>query len=62
VGEEPRVGSAFKLTGNFFIVAAIETLAEGMTLGDWNGIRRRDLLSFFDYMLPGTRVQGGLST
>ena len=29
VGDEPRLGSVMKLTGNFFIVSFIEIIAEG---------------------------------
>ena len=29
VGDEPRLGSVMKLTGNFFIVSFIEIVAEG---------------------------------
>ena len=32
VGDEPRLGSVMKLTGNFFIVSFIEIIAEG---GGW---------------------------
>ena len=32
VGDEPRLGSVMKLTGNFFIVSFIEIVAEG---GAW---------------------------
>ena len=31
VGDEPRLGSVMKLTGNFFIVSFIEIVAEGGT-------------------------------
>ena len=40
VGEEPYQANVMKITGNFFIVSCIETIAEGMTLAEKNGISR----------------------
>ena len=40
VGDEPYKANVMKITGNFFIVSCIETLAEGMTLAEKNGISR----------------------
>ncbi len=40
VGDEPYQASVMKITGNFFIVSCVETLAEGMTLAEKNGISR----------------------
>ena len=40
VGSEAYMASVMKLSGNFFIAATIETIAEGMTLAEKNGISR----------------------
>jgi len=40
VGDEPYQASVMKITGNFFIVSCVETIAEGMTLAEKNGISR----------------------
>lgn len=40
VGTEPYQASVMKITGNFFIVSCVETIAEGMTLAEKNGISR----------------------
>lgn len=41
VGEEPYKANVMKITGNFFIVACVETIAEAMTLAEKNGIPRQ---------------------
>lgn len=43
VGEEAHLANVMKITGNFFIVSCIETIAEGMTLAEKNGIPRSAL-------------------
>ena len=40
IGSEPYMASVMKLSGNFFIAATIETIAEGMTLAEKNGVSR----------------------
>ena len=40
VGDEPHLANVMKITGNFFIVSCVETIAEGMTLAEKNGIPR----------------------
>lgn len=40
VGDEPYQANVMKITGNFFIVSCVETIAEGMTLAEKNGISR----------------------
>ena len=49
-----------KLTGNFYIAAAIELIAEGMTMGERAGLSRETLLEYYSYMFPGAIA--GLST
>lgn len=41
MGEEPYKANVMKITGNFFIVSCIETIAEAMTLAEKNGISRQ---------------------
>lgn len=53
VGDDPRLGSVMKLVGNFHIASIIELIAEGMTLGESNGLSRDTLLQFYSFMLPG---------
>ena len=53
VGDEARLGNIMKLTGNFYIAAAIELIAEGMNMGERAGLSRDTLLEFYSYMLPG---------
>ena len=53
VGDEARLGNVMKLTGNFYIGAAIELIAEGMTMGERAGLSRETLLEYYSYMLPG---------
>ena len=47
VGEEPYKANVMKITGNFFIVSCIETIAEGMTLAEKNGITRQAFASAY---------------
>lgn len=53
VGEDPRLGSVMKLTGNFNIASIVELIGEGMTLGERSGLSRDHLLQFYSFMLPG---------
>lgn len=40
IGPDAYMASVMKLSGNFFIAATIETIAEGMTLAEKNGVSR----------------------
>lgn len=40
IGSDPYMASVMKLSGNFFIAATIETIAEGMVLAEKNCISR----------------------
>ena len=42
-----------QLTGNFFIVAMTELIAEGMTLAEKNGVARESVLTFLKECFPG---------
>jgi 3-hydroxyisobutyrate dehydrogenase-like beta-hydroxyacid dehydrogenase len=44
VGAEPKMANVVKLCGNFMIMAAIESLAEAMTLAAKNGVEKAVLL------------------
>lgn len=44
VGEAPRMANVVKLCGNFMIMAAIEAMAEAMTLAARNGVEKSVLL------------------
>lgn len=50
VGAKPSNANLVKLCGNFMILAAIESLAEAMTLADAGGVPKRQLLE----VLTGT--------
>ncbi len=58
VGDEARLGNVMKLTGNFYIGAAIELIAEGMTMGERAGLSRETLLEYYSYMFPGGDAHG----
>ncbi|EIE26757.1 3-hydroxyisobutyrate dehydrogenase family protein [Coccomyxa subellipsoidea C-169] len=57
-GDDPRAGSAMKLVGNFFISSWIELAAEGMTLGEKNGVARETVLDFITRLFPGFITTG----
>ena len=40
IGSEAYMASVMKLCGNFFIAACIDTIAQGMTLAEKNGVSR----------------------
>lgn len=50
--EDVARACAFKLVGNFFVVGTIELLAEGLTLGDKNGVASADVLKLVELMFP----------
>ncbi|MGA1797355.1 NAD(P)-dependent oxidoreductase [Sphingomonas sp. 4RDLI-65] len=50
IGETPSAANLVKLSGNFMIMAAVEAMAEAMTLAEKGGIDRRMLLD----VLTGT--------
>lgn len=53
LGDEARKGYVMKLVGNFFINNLSEWIAEGMTLGDKNGIPRETMLQYLNSCFPG---------
>ena len=56
VGAEPKMANAIKLCGNFMIMAAIESLAEAMTLAAKNGVEKSVLLDVLTNTLFGAPV------
>ncbi|MEG3082366.1 NAD(P)-dependent oxidoreductase [Sphingomonas sp. PB2P12] len=50
IGDTPSAANLVKLSGNFMIMAAIEAMAEAMTLAEKGGVDRRTLLD----VLTGT--------
>lgn len=57
-GDDVRAGNAMKLVGNFFIVSFVELLAEGMALGEKNGVQRQWVLDFITRLFPGHITKG----
>lgn len=56
IGERPERANVVKLSGNFLIMAAIESLAEAMTLAAKNGIERAAFLEIMTETLFGAPV------
>jgi 3-hydroxyisobutyrate dehydrogenase-like beta-hydroxyacid dehydrogenase len=56
VGAEPKMANVVKLCGNFMIMAAIESLAEAMTLAAKNGVDKAVLLEVLTNTLFGAPV------
>jgi 3-hydroxyisobutyrate dehydrogenase-like beta-hydroxyacid dehydrogenase len=56
VGEHPAAANIIKLSGNFMIMAVIETLAEAMTLAERHGVDKAVLLDVLTGTLFGARV------
>lgn len=46
-GEEPGAANIVKLTGNFMIMASMETMAEAFTLAEKHGLDREQVADFF---------------
>ena len=46
-GDDPGAANVVKLSGNFMILSAIETMAEAQALAEKNGVDRAALASFF---------------
>ena len=58
VGEEPYLANVLKLVGNFFVIAAIETLGEAFTLAEKGGLRHETVLELITALLPVPLFQG----
>lgn len=62
-GEQATVAHVVKLTGNFMIASAIETMSEAMTLVQKNGVERQAFLDFFSqtiFAAPIYQNYGGM--
>lgn len=46
-GQEPGAANVVKLTGNFMIMASMETMAEAFTLAEKHGLDREQVANFF---------------
>ena len=46
-GEDVKAANVLKLTGNFMIMASMETMAEAFTLAEKNGLDRKQVANFF---------------
>jgi len=63
VGTQPSAANLVKIGGNFMIMAAIEAMAEAMTLVEAGGVGRRDMLEVLTGTLfdaPVYKVYGGI--
>ena len=58
VGEEPHLANVLKLVGNFFVIAAIETLGEAFTLAEKGGLQNETVLELLRALLPVPLFQG----
>lgn len=47
-----------KLVANFFIMSITELIAEGMTLGEKNGLQRESVVTFLKESFPGPIMTG----
>ncbi|QAY78379.1 NAD(P)-dependent oxidoreductase [Sphingosinicella sp. BN140058] len=56
IGETPSAANLVKLSGNFMIMAAIEAMAEAMTLAEKGGVARETLLEVLTGTLFGSPV------
>ena len=58
VGEEAHLANVLKLVGNFFVIAAIETLGEAFTLAEKGGLKSETVLDLIQALLPVPLFQG----
>jgi len=58
VGEEAHLANVLKLVGNFFVIAAIETLGEAFTLAEKGGLKNETVLDLIQALLPVPLFQG----
>jgi 3-hydroxyisobutyrate dehydrogenase-like beta-hydroxyacid dehydrogenase len=56
VGDAPPAANLVKLSGNFMIMAAVEAMAEAMTLAEKGGVDRRTLLDVLTGTLFGAPI------
>jgi 3-hydroxyisobutyrate dehydrogenase-like beta-hydroxyacid dehydrogenase len=58
IGDEPHLASTLKLVGNFFVISAIETLSEALTLAEKAGLPVERVLDVIRALLPVPLFQG----
>jgi 3-hydroxyisobutyrate dehydrogenase-like beta-hydroxyacid dehydrogenase len=58
VGNEPHLANVLKLVGNFFVISAIETLSEALTLAEKAGLEVDRVLEVVKALLPVPLFQG----
>jgi 3-hydroxyisobutyrate dehydrogenase-like beta-hydroxyacid dehydrogenase len=56
IGEKPSAANLVKLSGNFMIMAAVEAMAEAMTLVEKGGVERQALLEVLTETLFGAPI------
>ena len=56
IGEKPSAANLVKLSGNFMIMAAVEAMAEAMTLAEKSGVDRATLLEVLTGTLFGSPI------
>ena len=56
IGDKPSAANLMKLSGNFMIMAAVEAMAEAMTLAEKGGVDRQTLLEVLTGTLFGAPV------
>ncbi|RMB36042.1 3-hydroxyisobutyrate dehydrogenase-like beta-hydroxyacid dehydrogenase [Sphingomonas sp. PP-F2F-G114-C0414] len=56
IGDTPSAANLVKLSGNFMIMAAVEAMAEAMTLAEKGGVDRRTLLDVLTGTLFGAPI------
>ncbi len=55
-GEAPEAANIVKLVGNFWIVAAMEAMAEGLTLAEKNGVERTKVIEMLSKTIFASRI------
>lgn len=56
LGEDVTDAPKLKLNGNFFVTAVVETLSEGLTLGEATGVGQENVKKLLDMLFPNTLV------
>jgi 3-hydroxyisobutyrate dehydrogenase-like beta-hydroxyacid dehydrogenase len=55
-GIAPEAANVVKLVGNFWIVAAMEAMAEGLTLAEKNGVERTKVIDMLSQTIFASRI------
>ncbi|KAI8148311.1 hypothetical protein BJV82DRAFT_663691 [Fennellomyces sp. T-0311] len=54
VGDQPHLALKLKLSSNYFLTVFMESLSEGMTLGEASGLGQNKVKEVIDALFPGT--------